>query len=391
MINVNVEYINHYLLSGKSKRILALQSFFGWSRLSTRCLCLYVEADEKADPTDLCAQQGLPVVLRTASFSSPAQATSLAKEIVESAGISGIERNERKFMLRKNALPHRIPNCGIIHHGQSVSLLGQEAKGSVGVFLSPSRAEEKIYALTAYHVLPADQMNERRAITPGGLDISSHLYWAMNDSSPGNEHIATLLEQRENPCGVVEYGNIGSNANEWRTDFALVKLHEEFEGKNGMWHDYKGLKVVCAATEDYHFDSPGTNRIIGARNPMAGEICYKDGATTDLTRGRIGFSEAWMFENEAVEMAARGSTGISKAKILTFHPINSGDGPVCAEGDSGCALFVSVPEKQGWAWAGQLVGLMHCEGSGAVGLVVPASQVLGSLREHTGLSWELTS
>lgn len=113
-----------------------------------------MEADEKTDLIELCSQQELPVILKTANFSSPAQDTAQAKEILEPAGINGIERNERKFMLRKNALPHRIPNRGNIRYGQSVSTLGQESKRSVGVFLSPSGAEEKIYALTAYHVLP---------------------------------------------------------------------------------------------------------------------------------------------------------------------------------------------------------------------------------------------
>lgn len=188
----------------------------------------------------------------------------------------------------------------------------------------------------------------------------------------------------------MEYGNFGSNANEWRTDFALVNLHDGFEGRNGMWHDYNGLQVICAATENYQFDFHGTNGILGARDPTAGEICYKDGATIELTRGRIGLSEAWMFENEAVGMDTQGSTEISKAKLLTFHLINPGDGPVCAEGDSGCALFVSVPEMEGWAWVGQLVGLMCCDGGCAVGLVIPASQILESLKEHTGNSWGLT-
>lgn len=156
-----------------------------------------------------------------------------------------------------------------------------------------------------------------------------------------------------------------------------------------MWHDYKGLKVICAATEDFQFDSHETNGILGTHDPKAGEICYKDGAITELTRGRIGFIEAWMFKKKGAEMNAQSSTRISKAKLLTFHQINPGDGPVCANGDSECALFVSVPDIEGWAWVGQLVGLMYCNGGGAVGLMVPASQVLESLKEHTELYWDL--
>ena len=387
-INVNVDYIAEYVRSGRAKSILALQSFFGWSRLSIRCLCLYVEAEEEAHLTELCSQQELPVVLQTATFSSPAQDTARAKEILEPAAISGVERSERKFMLRKNALPHRIPDRGVMHHGQSVSLLGQESKGSVGVFLSPSGTELKIYALTACHVVPVHQINERRVITPGGLDISSHLYWALDHNYPNNEQIASLLDQRDSPCGVVEYENIGSNAHGWRTDFGLIKLHDGLKGKNGTWHSYEVLREVCTATEKYPFDFHGTNGVLGAHDPMAGEICYKDGATTDISRGRIGPSEALQFVRGPAEIATEHSPGVGIGKLLTWYRMFKNDGNVCAEGDSGSAIFVPAPERGGWEWVGQLVSMMQVE-SGGVGLVVPASQVLKSLEEDTGFTWEL--
>lgn len=323
IINMNVNYIAEYISSGKANCILASQSFFGWSRLSIHCLCLYVEADENADLIELCSEQELPVVLQTATFSSIAQDTTRAKEILEPAGISGVDRSERKFMLRKNALPHCIPDRGVMHHGQSVSLLGQESKGSVGVFLTPSGAEEKIYALTACHVVPAHQINERRVITPGGLDISSHLYWALDQKPPNNERIASLLDQRESPCGVVGYENIGSNAQGWRTDFGLIKLQDGLEGKNGIWHSYEVLREICAATEKYPFDFHGTNGILGAHDPMAGEICYKDGATTDITRGRIGPSEALYFVRGSADIVTQHSPGavISSQLCNGFHII----------------------------------------------------------------------
>lgn len=153
----------------------------------------------------------------------------------------------------------------------------------------------------------------------------------------------------------------------------------------------RDFNVICAATEDYQFDYYGTNRILGVHDTIAGEVCYKDGATTGLSRGRIGFSEAWMFKDEAAGTNTQGSAEISKAKILTFHQMDINDGLVCADSDSGCALFVPVPEMEGWAWTGQLIGLMRTEHSRTVGFMVPASQLLQSLKECTGFSWELTS
>ena len=79
-----------------------MQSFFGWSKLSIRCLCLYVEADEEPDQVELCPQQEIPVILQTAKFSYRAQDAVQAKETAEPTGLSGFERSKRKFMLPKN-------------------------------------------------------------------------------------------------------------------------------------------------------------------------------------------------------------------------------------------------------------------------------------------------
>src|SRR4051794_37025909 len=63
-----------------------------------------------------------------------------------------------------------VSKIGPFIHGQSISLLGTETKGSVAVFLSPEdEAENRVYTLTAYHV-PFTSTSEKRVITPGGLD-----------------------------------------------------------------------------------------------------------------------------------------------------------------------------------------------------------------------------
>ena len=88
------------------------------------------------------------------------------------------------------------------------------------------------------------------------------------------------------------------------------------------------------------------------------------------------------------EIATEHSPGVGIGKLLTWYRMFKNDGNVCAEGDSGSAIFVPAPERGGWEWVGQLVSMMQVE-SGGVGLVVPASQVLKSLEEDTGFTWEL--
>lgn len=236
--------------------------------------------------------------------------------------------------------------------------------------------------------MSAGLFTESRVITPGGLDISSHLYKKMKSQPPNNEIISQLLERRENPCGEVQFGSIGRNRNGWRTDFALVKLRKEWEGQNGKWYNNEELKDFCVSTENYEFDFLGANGLVGAHDPMAGETCYKDGATTGLTRGRIGLTVARVFEIATADMRTEDSSGICETDLLVLHPMEHEE--VCARGDSGGAIFAPVPEMEGWEWVGQLVSQMHVDNGDSVGLLVPPSQVFESLRQETGLSWELT-
>lgn len=177
-LNVELGYARDYLRSGKANRILAMQSSFGWPLLSIRCVCVYVEADEMSGLIGLLSGQDALVVVRSARFSSPTQDISRVKEIIEPAGLTVLERSKRLCMLRQNTLSHEISSRGSLHHGVSISLFGQESKGSIGVFLSPSGVgqQQETYVLTAYHAVSAGLLNESRVITPGGLDISSHLY-----------------------------------------------------------------------------------------------------------------------------------------------------------------------------------------------------------------------
>lgn len=85
-------------------------------------------------------------------------------------------------------------NSGPFVHGQSISLMNEESKGSFAVFLSPEDEENESYALTAYHVLPFMSTGERRVITPGGLDILTRLL-KIGSQQNNEAEINFLLDQ----------------------------------------------------------------------------------------------------------------------------------------------------------------------------------------------------
>jgi hypothetical protein len=53
-------------------------------------------------------------------------------------------------------------------------------------------------------------------------------------------------------------------------------------------------------------------------------------------------------------------------------------------------VFCPVPEKDGWSWVGQFVSIFYRKNGVSVGLMVPQSEILHSLKEVTGKSWLLS-
>jgi hypothetical protein len=140
----------------------------------------------------------------------------------------------------------------------------------------------------------------------------------------------------------------------------------------------------------------GSSGIITCADAMAGTLCYKDGASTGCTAGRVGPIEALMFRKgtaEAItEEIQEQNIPLSKvdyARLVAIHPINM-EGIVALPGDSGCGVFFPVLEKDGWSWAGQVVSLFNRMNGPSVGLMVPQSEILHSLQEVTGKSWHLS-
>jgi hypothetical protein len=287
-------------------------------------------------------------------------------------------------------------------HGQSISLIGQETKGSVSVFLSSDEDEDEVWALTAYHVVPFSSANETRVITPGGLDVLSRLLQFGVEAAPEAD-IGFLLDRWKIPCGNVQYGHIGTNSNGWRSDWALIRLDEKWRGINGEWM-YNEMVDLYSETAAEKF-TPFSKGIVDCSDPEAGQLCYKDGAYSGCTVGIVAPSRVMVFKKGTAEATTEeekdsNPENVDESEMLAVHPVrdDSGSGvfvpalPVVYSGDSGSGAFVPVPEKDGWNWAGQFVSVFYVsepEGSSSIGLMVPQSQIFSSLEEVTGRSWKL--
>ncbi|KAJ9313595.1 hypothetical protein DTO271D3_6099 [Paecilomyces variotii] len=383
-LDEDLPYISEFLRGTNTARaVVATRCMFGWPQLSLHCMCLYVDAEDTSYLANLVASQAEPGVVVKAELCDIADYMSSAQDILGFSGLSRLEHSERRYSLRKNPVPRSVRER--VHHGQSISLMGEESKGSVGVFLSPCGVEQpKTYALTAYHVVPFKAADESRAIIPGGLDILSQLLKALEDP-PGRDDVGVLVKRWNEPCGNVEYGSIGANQQGWRCDFALVRLDEHLLGRNGEWYNHEEMTDLYIRTEKCSNFS-GSHGIVGSIDPQAGEISYKDGAATGCTAGKIGLSEALMFVRGTSDIATQETSApIDKAKLITLHQL--GHGAVCDKGDSGCGVFVPVPQEDGWKWAGQLVHVLHASSEADIGLMIPQSQVFQTLRENTGMTW----
>ncbi|KAJ5181127.1 hypothetical protein N7491_000681 [Penicillium cf. griseofulvum] len=386
----DLPYISDFLRGSKTARaVVATRCKFGWPQLSIDCICLYVDDDDTTGLDAFLASEKVPVVVMKAQFSHAMDDVSKAQQFLEPSGLNKLELSKRRCLLRKNPLPCAVQENGHISHGQSVSLMGQESKGSVGVFLSPSGAEQKIYALTAYHVLPFKTVNESLVKTPARLDLLSQLLAATENAD--HDRVGGLLRRWDESCGHVVYGHIGTTMKGWKSDFALFYVNDKWTGANGQWYKPRELTDLVMVTEKYQSEFLGVHGLVGNLDPQAGQICYKDGAATGRTTGTIGQAEALVFLKGTADIAPPGTapTDVDKSKLLTLHQPYR-EHAVYAKGDSGCGLFVPVPDEDGWKWVGQLVGMLHVENGPPVGLIIPQTQVLESLKENTGIVWELS-
>jgi hypothetical protein len=392
-------YVVDYLRQEAGARaVVATSSRFGWEGLCVQCICLYVDADTTQSLAESAAAQPMLTIILEGELVHATTNMEAATQLLEPPGLDRLAISKRKYELRGNNLKRIVRNIGPFMHGQSISLLGAQTKGSVAVFLSPKdEAENRTYALTAYHVVPFLSAKEARVITPGGLDILSSLL-EIRSRPTDHEELDFLLKRWNNECGKVQYGHIGVNGNGWRCDWALVCLENEWKGVNGSWMKDGEMNDVYIATSHATPEETftGSSGVITYADVMAGAICYKDGACTGCTAGRVGPTEALMFKKGTAEAITEeeiqeqniSPNEVDCTRIVTVHPIGS-ESDVVLPGDSGCGVFCPVPEKDGWSWAGQFVSIFHRKRA-SVGLMVPQSEILRSLQEVTGKSWHLS-
>jgi hypothetical protein len=400
---VDLSYVVDYLRQEAGARtVIATASRFGWENLCVQCICLYADADTTQSLAESAVTQpGLTIILEGKLRHTTADMEAVTKLLEPpELKLDWLTTSERYSTLRSNRSKAQrvISKVGPFIHGQSISPLGTETKGSVAVFLSPEdEAENRVYALTAYHVVPFTSTSEKRVITPGGLDILTRML-EVQSLPARHEELDFLLERWKNECGEVQYGHIGVNGNGWRSDWALVCLRNEWKGVNGSWMDDREMTYKYRTTSSAPERTfTGSSGIITCVDATADTICYNDGASTGCTAGRVGSTQALMFKKgtaEAIteeEMQEQNTplSEVDRTIMVPVYPIGD-ESDIVLPGDSGCGAFCPVPEKDGWSWVGQLVSIFYLRDGGSLGLMVPQSEIFRSLQEVTGKSWHLS-
>jgi len=403
-LDVDPQYVVDYFRQEAGVRaVIATASRFGWEDLCVECICLYVDADNTQGLAESAAAQEKPTIILEGKLRQATENIEAATRLLEPPGLDKLAISARKSKLRRNRVVRAVRKVGPFLHGQSISLMGAETRGSVAVFLSPEdEAEGRTYALTAYHAAPSISVEGKPAtvITPGGLDILTRLLEISetDNCTTSHEELGFLLDRWDKGCGEVVYGHIGANREGWRSDWALVRLGDEWKGVNGSWMNRYGLRDAylekclensSPSKNEVPATFTGMSGIIACTDAMAGTICAKDGATTGYTAGRVGGSEALMFTKGTAEAATGGEIeGVDHARLVALYP-TGGEGDVALPGDSGCGVFRPVPEKDGWSWAGQIVSNFN-RNDGSVSLMVPQSEIFRSLQHVTHKSWHLS-
>jgi hypothetical protein len=386
-IDEDLQYVVDYLANSPDARaVLATVSRFGWKNLSVDCVCLYVEADSMADLADVAGSRERLTVLVQAELRPLASSIEVAKEMVNPPGLDRLASSKRRFTLRKNPTPRAIDCIGPFHHGQSISVLGEDSKCSVAVFLSPEGPiENDTFALAAYHVLPMKTADGPRVMTPAGLDVVSCSMRVLNGRSIDEEKLDFLLERWNQECGRVEYGRIGVNKNGWRDDWTLVRLYDQWKGLNGSWVFSDELSDLVHITERRNNAFTGGCGVLDVADAMTGDICYKDGASTGATAGRVDPIIPEYFEKGTANQAS-GQDSPAKVDRCTLLRIEEvGENRFCDSGDSGSGVFTPDFDKDSWNWVGQLVSR-----GPNFGLMVPATEIMRSIQEVTGMNWKLS-
>jgi len=395
--------------------VVATECQFGWVGFSVNSVVLFVDAaDTKPLLEAALKRDQLTFVVPGKYEVLSEEGWRRAKNLVEPPHISDrVGLSKFKTELCRNPTIRVAESTGTLALGQSISMAAMSTKGSIGVFLAPVNGSTTFpaagkYALTASHVVvPANpdptaagishpMTDDHGAIfTPGGLDIMSKLVPLVARDLPDNRAKATFwLERMEEECGKVLESAIGT-FNGWRIDWGLLKVHDSTWAGSNCWFEPETIvdTWLSKATGPGIQTFTGDAGVVGHRDPIAGEYCLKDGATTGCTIGLVGPSEAHMFLKAIAEPITEAEVGntihgssIDHCTAVIIAPVSAEK--LCARGDSGCGGFAADYEADGWSFLGLFVSAFNTQ-SGTYGFMAPQSQIFASLRSRTGIDWAL--
>lgn len=383
---------------------------FGWDNLHVECHWLFVgtTGSVASSGTPILRQysdeHSMPTILVNGKLQNSGSSREKMSEVLE-AGLSGIKLSQRRSSTRskRNSVVRAVDTVGSFRHGQSISLKHKEEKGSVGVFLVPinDHNDHNSYATTAGHLVRDSDSNDLAScggiITPAGLDILVRLQILADRGTEDGDSVRFLLDARHDECGSVLESHVGSNNAGWRADWALIKLDHRRDGKKGNWFVPGEIMDAWISTRKDPTSFTGVEGVISTSNPLSGEMCLKDGATTAVTAGRVGPTEALLFEkktandisHDQLPGAAPDDNVVICSRAYIVVPHNAPDNAFGKPGDSGSAVFCADEKRNGWIWCGSLVSILRT-GNCSFGVVVPQSEVLASLKEVTGKDWRLS-
>jgi hypothetical protein len=215
-LGVDLSYLADHLNQQTGPHILvASASKFGWKGISTQTIVIYTDKEEGKGLVERIRMEETLTIIITGEISHCTTNKDEAIVLLNPADKDKVAISQRMTTLRSNSA-RRVPEViGPVCHGQSLSLFRQVAKGSFGVYLTPTNKgfDEAVYGPTAAHVLQTDlsQASERRLITPGGLAILTKLEEIRNGKKSREDDLEFFLGRWHESCGEVIVRDIGTN------------------------------------------------------------------------------------------------------------------------------------------------------------------------------------
>jgi hypothetical protein len=397
--------------------VVATECQFGWAGFSVNSVALFVDAANTKPLLEAALKRDQLTFVVPGKYKLLSEAAwQRAKNLVAPPHITDpVALSKFQCELSRNPSIRVVDLTGTLTLGQSISVAGRHAKGSIGIFLAPVTGTTTFpadgkYALTAGHVVvPSNPLSDPTApgisnpmadthaavVTPGYADILTKLLELVYRDSPDSRLKAPYwLERMEEKCGTVLASEIGAYDG-WRIDWGLLKLHDSASEGTNCWFEPEATLCVWLANAI----GPGVATfrghagVVGHRDPIAGEYCLKDGATTGCTVGLVGLCEAHIFSKGATEAVTEAEIGntihgsdVDHYTAIIIRPVR----PLgqCAPGDSGCGGFAANNEADGWSFLGLFVSAFDVQNV-TYGFLSPQSHIFERIRSRTGIDWTL--